>query len=434
MPKSNIHNKKHVAHLAVVKRQEQIVKYSAIAIVVVVILLGVYAFVGPQLRVQFGTVAKVNGEAIKATDFQKQVKFSRLQLMSRYQQTIQLYQAFGMDPSTDPTASAGLQQILAQLDASGKETLGQDILDQMIEDLLIRQAAAKAGITVSAEEVDTELQNAFGYYPNGTPTSAPTVTPYVLPELNATQRALVTITPTPSQIPTSTQAPTATPDVNATATATIAPTATATAGPSPTPLPSETPITLEGYQTQVAEWLTNNSAETGFETADMRHLVEGSLYRKKMLEQVTKDMQPFEEQVWARHILVATEDEAKAVLARLAKGEDWSKIAAEVSTDTTNKDQGGDLGWFGTNKMVAEFETAAFALKIGEISAPVQTSFGYHIIQVLGHEERPLDEQTFEQLKQDTFTEWLQAQRDAAEIDINESFWKDIVPITPNFE
>jgi len=439
MPKSKIQNRKHIAHLQVVRRQTLAIRYVSIAIVTLVVVLAGYALLAPTIKMQIGSVAKVNGESIKVAEFQKQVKFNRLQLMNRYQQTVQLYQAFGMDPTTDPNVSGQLQQILTQLDPSGKEALGQSVIDQMVDDLLIRQAAAKEGITVSAEEVDTELQNAFGYFPDGTPTTAPTITPFVLPELNATQLALVTITPTPSTIPTSTEAPTSTPDVNVTATqaptatATLGPTATSTTGPSPTPQPTATPITFEGYQTQVADWVTNNGKETGYTDADMRLLVENSLYRKKMLEFVTKDMKPVQEQVWARHILVADAAAAQAIYERLQNGEDFAALAAEFSTDTSNKDKGGDLGWFGEGKMVVEFQTAAFALKVGEISQPVKSSFGYHIIQALGHEDRPLDQQTFEQMKQDTFTKWLADQRTASDVKIDD-FWKDIVPTTPEFK
>ena len=75
----------------------------------------------------------------------------------------------------------------------------------------------------------------------------------------------------------------------------------------------------------------------------------------------------------------------------MGKGEDWNKIAAEVSTDTNTADFGGDLGWFGRGVMVKEFEDAAFSLEVGAISQPVKTDFGYAIIRVLGHEFRSVN-------------------------------------------
>jgi parvulin-like peptidyl-prolyl isomerase len=97
------------------------------------------------------------------------------------------------------------------------------------------------------------------------------------------------------------------------------------------------------------------------------------------------------EQVWAQLIIVDTEEEAMQVLDRLGKGEDWNKIAAEVSTDTNTSKNGGDLGWFARGVMVKEFEDAAFSLKVGAISRPVKTDFGYAIIRVLGHEFRSVN-------------------------------------------
>lgn len=86
--------------------------------------------------------------------------------------------------------------------------------------------------------------------------------------------------------------------------------------------------------------------------------------------------------VHCAHILVKTEQEAKAVLERLNKGEKFANIAREVSLCPSGK-RGGDLGTFTRGKMVKEFETAAFALEKGQISPIVKTKFGHHIIKRL---------------------------------------------------
>ncbi len=88
------------------------------------------------------------------------------------------------------------------------------------------------------------------------------------------------------------------------------------------------------------------------------------------------------EQVKASHILVDSAEKANEVKAKLDGGADFAQLAQEYSTDTSNKDSGGDLGYFERDTMVEEFEEAAFSLGVGAISAPVQTEYGYHIINV----------------------------------------------------
>lgn len=87
------------------------------------------------------------------------------------------------------------------------------------------------------------------------------------------------------------------------------------------------------------------------------------------------------ERVRARHILVATEKEARDVVARLGQGEKFEEIAKKVSLDGS-KDYGGDLGYFSAEEMVPEFSRAAFALKVGELSTPVKTDYGWHVIKL----------------------------------------------------
>lgn len=84
----------------------------------------------------------------------------------------------------------------------------------------------------------------------------------------------------------------------------------------------------------------------------------------------------------AAHILVATEEEAKAVKAELDGGADFAEIAKTKSTDTGSGANGGDLGWFGMGAMVKPFEDAVIAAKVGEVTAPVKSDFGWHLIKV----------------------------------------------------
>jgi peptidyl-prolyl cis-trans isomerase C len=103
-----------------------------------------------------------------------------------------------------------------------------------------------------------------------------------------------------------------------------------------------------------------------------------------------------EQEVHARHILVATEDEAKAIVAQLKNGADFATLAKEKSKDPGAAD-GGDLGYFTKEQMVPEFADAAFKLDKGQISDPVKTQFGWHIIKVEDKRIKPTP--TFEQVK-----------------------------------
>lgn len=96
----------------------------------------------------------------------------------------------------------------------------------------------------------------------------------------------------------------------------------------------------------------------------------------------------YQPDIKARHILVADEATANDIKKQLDAGAKFEDLAKKYSTDTATKDNGGDLGWFGTGKMDPDFEKAAFALKVNEISAPVKSQYGYHIIQKTGEKKK----------------------------------------------
>jgi peptidyl-prolyl cis-trans isomerase C len=142
---------------------------------------------------------------------------------------------------------------------------------------------------------------------------------------------------------------------------------------------------------------------------------------KKIFDEKIGELKP-EQEMHARHILVATEEEAKGVAERLKKGEDFAALAKEKSKDAGA--EGGDLGFFTKGQMVKPFEDAAFALDVGEISEPVQTQFGWHIIKIEEKRDQPLP--TFDQVKEAIIAQLIQAKaqevvtglRDAAKIEV----------------
>lgn len=109
------------------------------------------------------------------------------------------------------------------------------------------------------------------------------------------------------------------------------------------------------------------------------------------------------EQIKASHILVNTEEEAQKVIERINKGEDFAALAKELSVDLGSGANGGDLDYFNYAKMVQPFSEAAFALEIGEVSAPVQTDFGYHIIKLT---DKIVDEDINVESEKDQLTEY----------------------------
>lgn len=110
---------------------------------------------------------------------------------------------------------------------------------------------------------------------------------------------------------------------------------------------------------------------------------------KKLYDETVKEMKP-EDEVHARHILVDEEADAKKAYTRVKGGEDFAKVAAELSKDPGSKTDGGDLGFFSKERMVAPFAEVAFKMKPNEISEPVKSQFGWHVIQVLDRRTKPV--------------------------------------------
>ena len=144
---------------------------------------------------------------------------------------------------------------------------------------------------------------------------------------------------------------------------------------------------------------------------------------QKTYDDVAKQQKP-EEEVRARHILVENEADAQAALKRLKSGEDFAKVANEMSKDPGSK--GGELGWFTKERMVPEFAEAAFKMQPGQISDPVKSQFGWHIIQVEERRQKqfpPLDQvrdQVTRYVVQKSQSELILKLREAAKVERTE--------------
>ena len=128
----------------------------------------------------------------------------------------------------------------------------------------------------------------------------------------------------------------------------------------------------------------------------------------------------YKPEIKARHILVKDEKTALEVKKKLDAGEKFEDLAKKYSTDTASAQSGGDLGYFGPGKMVPEFDKAAFALKVNEISAPVKSEYGYHIIQVTDKKEK----KSFEQMKPQ-MEEEIQASKMSGDV-INKALQREL--------
>ena len=143
---------------------------------------------------------------------------------------------------------------------------------------------------------------------------------------------------------------------------------------------------------------------------EYRGFLETGILLKELTDALGSDIPQEQEQVHPLVILAQDEAAANALLARIQAGEDFSLLATTESLDEQAKANGGDLGWLPRGIRV-DIEEAAFALPLGEVSQPVQTSQGYYLIKVLARETRTLEQASLDALKSKAMSDWLEQQR-----------------------
>jgi parvulin-like peptidyl-prolyl isomerase len=315
----------------------------------------------------------------------------------------------------------------------------------MIENVFIREEAERLGIEVSQEEVEAFIaETMFQYYPDGTPTPAPTDPVFPTPTFSALQMTLTA--PTTTAVITETTA-VESEAVEPEDTSDLAESVdSGEVEPAPTEvLPTPTIYTESAYNQNYKDFISYIRNYARVSEADIYEIYENFILRERVAEAVITDIPLEEEKLWARHILFQDpetgEGEARAFLDRIEAGEDFVTVAEELATvlpEPVDEETAPaptvifeDLGWFGEGTMVDPFDQAARLLSIGEISQPIQTDFGWHIIQLLGRDVQPRSQADIDQLREQAFQEWLTALRLENEVNITQD-WVSAVPLEPD--
>lgn len=400
------------------QRYNKIIQIGTIAVVAIVLVVTVGGIILDRLVIPSSTIVTINGTEIKTSEFQRRVHFERFNRVQTYN-LYQNYLQFTQDQNTQQQIYNYMLSIENELQ---KESIGQNVMNQIIGDYFILEEADARGITVSDQEVDDYFYGYFSYSPDGvientSPTAVPT------PTLSETQRALITPTPQPTLAEGEEPAPTA---------------------QAPTAVPAPTSVSEEEFQTQKSDYF-DNLKEYKIDEDYFKHLIYIQLVREKLRDEIKKGILPPEKDlVWARHILIQPDSEAEdqdaAKAEALATAQDlydqliagtadFGDLAAEYNPDSTSA-TGGDLGWFSRGQMVAPFEEAAFSGEVGDYIGPVETDFGYHIIQILGKDTQ-VDQTAYDNLVDTALADLLNEYEANADIQYADN-WIDRTPTKPD--
>jgi parvulin-like peptidyl-prolyl isomerase len=162
-------------------------------------------------------------------------------------------------------------------------------------------------------------------------------------------------------------------------------------------------------------WLQEND----YSLESFRTALAEETMANQMIQTLAAAVPTSETQVHARHILVHTSEEAEDARAEILAGTDFGDLAASISLDLSTRPAGGDLGWFARGVLTTpELEEAAFSLPAGELSEVIESALGYHILEVLAREDRPLPWDVLQLRQQQAVEAWLLAQRETAQIEI----------------
>jgi parvulin-like peptidyl-prolyl isomerase len=448
---------------------------GVVAVIVAAIVLG--AILNDQVLIPRQPITTVGDQEISVSEFKDRVQYERFQAAEQVRQVYDALLAQGMskEDARNQVLStfSGEQAIGGQLIdlLINGEFFGQQVMTQVEEELIVEQAAKEFGITAEVDEaaVQAELDRLASAYTRRSLEATPSATPSEIP--SETPTPLVSVTPSPTATetlpPTETIQPTAEgcaegdetcPTVTPLPTLIPSFTPTETPAVTDTPTPTNTPLsqadsaaTVVAYEKRLVQ---EGGDESGLSEEDIRNIFRKQAIVTAVREYITSDKEQFpdyyvgNEEIWvdARHILIQIPEgveildeedneyinRAREIVEALRNGESFAAAAEANSDDPGSGSHGGSLGWASSENYVEGFKEAVETLPIGEISDPVKSEFGWHIIQVMDREIRPVSPATLESRRFQKFSEWLDAYRINVSIERKEN-WQEFIPDKPDF-
>jgi parvulin-like peptidyl-prolyl isomerase len=453
IPQTPVSSKKNLSRHERDEQQSKLVTTVFWGVVGVVGVLIAVGLIYDQVWLPTRTIAQVNDEKLSRGEYWER---AREQFAQDVVQNLQLVAMFGDNPQFSDQFANRSPMINQQVDAIRRSPEEEQIVSTWEEEQLILQGAEELGIEITREEVTQQIAYTLSNFflqeeQEGEAAEEADSTGFLTDTTLLSPTDALTITDAADEVDED-AAEVDEPDADEVDADEVMPPADATPTMMPTPQPDVAATQLDQIVEEVYKLYT---AE--LEAMDMKpelrraDFVEGlhTQYRQQLVsEKVREELLPEDEfepsdeptKVTARHILLMVDvdedaseeerdeayearlDEAKELVEQLRDGADFAELAAEHSEDPGSKDNGGDVGSFNREGLadnggnfVPEFVEAAFALEEGEISDPVRTQFGWHIIQTTS-KEVPGEEQQLTTARTEAFDEWLEEQREEATV------------------
>ena len=360
------------------KELQRILTWAAVAVLAIIVAVLGYGLYMEKVVKPGRPIAKVNAVEINTQAYQARVRYQRMLTLEQ----IGLYTDYLDKIGTDETFQDLVQQFETtrlslenQLSSDMTVPFGKQVLDQMVEEEFVRQEAATRGLTVSAAEIDQQVEQFLGY-----------------------DRAA---------------------DVAASASEAVTET--------------QSVMTEAEYRQGYANFKTDVLEVSGLSENDLRRMMETELLKAALKAQLGENAETEADQVQLTYLATTAEEDAEALWQRIKQGEDVATLVEELNQNDNEQNRGGVLPWMTAEQLAGqvgpELTTLAFDTPVGEAAGPVRGSDGlYYIIYVEGHEIRPLDDYLLQQTQEQEYQKWL-VQQQAEKVEYLD--WQEVTPGEP---